>query len=387
MEQLLLWRWSTLLQITSLIMIALFFLVLSRSTKRSEFKPWVYAWLANLISLLVTVIYWTTNPTSVYLFKASAAGYVFFKTLFLLLLLKGMQRLLGQSYFLLRYKNILYISGTIALLFALTIPSIPWLGVFQSAVIGVVLAIGTFMAIRANKNILAWIAVGFAARSALAFLESMSFTATLLNPNLNDHLVNLFLSAHSSFDSAAEWWIALGCVLALYQTIQKELTLTCDNLMKVKNELQELVDRDELTGLGNRRILRQVFDKVKSTGATILFFDLNNFKQINDKFGHTVGDKCLEHFSRALTSSFRPDDHLVRYAGDEFIVIAEQVKPEEMHDRIASTQEYLDNHELRLPEISFSVGISYLAPGEEPEKALHEADASMYSFKARQQAS
>lgn len=385
MEQLLLWRWSTLLQITSLVMIALFFLVLSLSTKRTEFKPWVLAWLANLTCLLITVIYWLTTPTSTLMFKLSAGGYVFSKTLFLLLLLKGLQRFLGRSYSALKYYNLVIISGVIALLAMIIIPSISWLGAFQSGVICITLTTGAVMAMRSNQSILIWLAVGLAARATLAFLESLSFTASILNPQLYDSTVSLFLSAHSSFDSAAEWWIALGCVLTLYQTIQKELTITCENLIKVKDELQELVDLDELTGLGNRRILRQVLDKAKVTGATLFFFDIDNFKELNDKFGHSAGDQCLKLFATALKNSFRPDDHLIRFAGDEFVVVAQSVTPKEMTGRVESTKQYLRTHNKRLPDINFSVGTSYLGIGEEPDQALHEADSKMYSYKTKKQ--
>jgi hypothetical protein len=142
--------------------------------------------------------------------------------------------------------------------------------------------------------------------------------------------LGLFLASHSSFDTGAEWVIALGCVLTLYRTIQLELTQTNTDLLAAKEVLQELVDRDSLTGLANRRALPIILRESDTTGATILFFDLNDFKLINDSYGHQIGDDCLKRFARALQASFRPDDHVIRYAGDEFVVVAPGLDPDQL---------------------------------------------------------
>src|SRR5437764_11270165 len=88
------------------------------------------------------------------------------------------------------------------------------------------------------------------------------------------------------FDTGAEWVIALGCVLILYRTIQTDLTKANVDLLAAKETLQELVDQDALTGLSNRRALPAVLRAAYETGATVMFFDLNDFKAINDSLGH-----------------------------------------------------------------------------------------------------
>ena len=91
-------------------------------------------------------------------------------------------------------------------------------------------------------------------------------------------------------------------------------------LVVAQENLRRLADRDPLTGTINRRALRDIFNDVQATGAMLLFFDLDGFKKINDVHGHAAGDDCLKLFANALRESFRPDDHVVRYGGDEFLV-------------------------------------------------------------------
>jgi diguanylate cyclase (GGDEF)-like protein len=198
--------------------------------------------------------------------------------------------------------------------------------------------------------------------------------------------LGIFLASHSSFDTGAEWVIALGCVLTLYRVIQRELTQSNMDLLAAQEVLQELVDRDPLTGLANRRGLPAVLRGVWPTGGTILFFDLNDFKLINDSYGHAAGDDCLKRFARALQASFRPDDHVIRYAGDEFVVVAGAVEPPQVLDRVDRLRDRLRAGRAEGIEIRFSVGHAYLPPHGDGDAAIRTADEAMYvnkSHKAR----
>src|SRR6266852_1013165 len=94
--ELLLWRWSTTAQITSALMIAVFFVVLARSIRRVEMRPWVGAWLWNLAALLVTIIFWFFQPTSKIAFVVLRGGYFLSKTMFVVLLTAGAFRFARQ---------------------------------------------------------------------------------------------------------------------------------------------------------------------------------------------------------------------------------------------------------------------------------------------------
>src|SRR5262249_6275831 len=144
-----------------------------------------------------------------------------------------------------------------------------------------------------------------------------------------------FLSAHSSIDSGVEWLIALGCVIAVSEKVQRELRQANEDLLSAQADLRRLADRDPLTALANRRALPEALRAVQPEGALLLFFDLDGFKQINDQLGHHVGDLCLKRFADALRECFRPSDCLVRYAGDEFVVVAPGLHGTGVAERLA----------------------------------------------------
>src|SRR5262249_42174812 len=188
---------------------------------------------------------------------------------------------------------------------------------------------------------------------------------------------------HSSFDTGVEWVIALGCVLAIYSRIQHELTQSNADLLAAQEVLHRLADRDPLTSLENRRALPRIFRTAFPTGATILFFDLDGFKEVNDRFGHSAGDDCLRTFARALLESFRPTDHVIRYAGDEFVVVAPGADIQVALERIDMVHEHLQRSAKSGPEIRFSVGHAYLPVNGDSEAALRAADEDMYRQKSR----
>lgn len=378
-----LWRWSTMAQIVSTLMIAVFFVVLDRSVGRVEMRPWVKAWLANLAALFVTNIFWFWQPEGV-VFTVIRFAYFFSKTMFVAFLVSGalqsVRERVGEGLSRTVLAGIVIYSAIAA--FALD--TIDRVGVVQSSILAAFLG-GTaiILFVRGFRDS-RWLAAGLAVRAAFAAIEAAAYGSRIVPIAwLPSRPVDLFLAAHSSFAAAAEWLIALGCVLTLYRTIQQELTDSNHALFTAKEVLQGMVDRDALTGLGNRRALPAVFRQVYSTGATIFFFDLNDFKVINDSYGHQAGDDALKRFARALHATFRPDDHVIRYAGDEFVVIAQAAEPSQVLGRIDDLRERLKLQRITGPEIRFSVGHSYLAVHGEPEAAVKAADEAMYQDKAK----
>lgn len=149
---------------------------------------------------------------------------------------------------------------------------------------------------------------------------------------------------------------------------------------------------DPLTGLFNRRFAeRQLATEISRTRRTeypltLVIFDLNNFKQTNDRFGHLVGDLVLKSFADRLRSAVRQGDVPIRLGGDEFLLLLTECDI----SHVSTVLERLGGIEVqvggsRIP-VNFSAGSTEYQRGDTPEDLLHRADAALYREKeARKQ--
>ena len=154
----------------------------------------------------------------------------------------------------------------------------------------------------------------------------------------------------------------------------------------------QMASMDELTLLSNRRgfkMLAQhalsVCDRL-SRPATLLFFDLNDFKSINDRFGHAEGDAALKAFADVLRIAFRESDVIGRLGGDEFVALLTGSSHVETSAVVARLKEILDERNAMLHrgyDIHFSVGQIEYDPRQHSsiDNLLAEADAAMYAQK------
>lgn len=154
----------------------------------------------------------------------------------------------------------------------------------------------------------------------------------------------------------------------------------------------QMASMDELTLLSNRRGFRtlaqhalSVCDRL-SRPATLLFFDLNDFKPINDRYGHAEGDNALKTFADVLRIAFRESDVIGRLGGDEFVALLTGSSHVEITTIMARLQEILHERNAMLQrgyDIRFSVGqIEYDAQRHRSiDNLLADADAAMYAQK------
>lgn len=385
-ETLLLWRWSTIVQVTSLTMVAGFFAVLSRSNRRPELVWWTRAWIFNLAALSVTSLFWLINTAALY--RLIAFLYTAGKTGFALMLAQGAWMMIRPGTRLFTTRRLAIGLVSYSLLAAILLSTIQLVGIVQHSVIGLILVWLSFVLWRSRSDAVAWLASAVALRGVLALAEAGSYAVQWIAPEsgvLNDLLVpvSTFLSASSSFDMGAEWLMVLGSVLTVSERGRHALEASHHRLVLAQEDLRKVADRDPLTGATNRRALRDIFNTVQSSGAMLLFFDLDGFKQINDEHGHGTGDQCLKNFAQVLRDSFRPDDHVVRYGGDEFLVIAPGLDAAAARHRIEKVTVLLNLHRGEQIYCGFSVGMSELSAYGPPEVALQEADQNMYKAKNR----
>lgn len=164
------------------------------------------------------------------------------------------------------------------------------------------------------------------------------------------------------------------------QQLQEELT-----------QLSEVVRIDQLTGVLNRRGMDESFNteiaRFRRTGEllSVSLLDIDNFKSLNDKHGHSVGDAALKHLASVLKRAVRPTDIVCRLGGEEFVVLLPNTGLEEAVTIMARlqrtlTKEYfLGNNEKLL--ITFSAGVALFTSEDDMNTILQRADESMYLAK------
>lgn len=152
-------------------------------------------------------------------------------------------------------------------------------------------------------------------------------------------------------------------------------------------ELHRLATVDPLTGLYNRRfgVQRLAAEAARSRRhgypLSVVFFDLNDFKQVNDRFGHAAGDEVLSEFARRLMSAIRVSDFAVRMGGDEFMAILPECLPEQAQKMIERLDNVAATYSGTPIPVRFSAGSAGYDPCESSEQFLERADQLLYQNK------
>jgi diguanylate cyclase (GGDEF)-like protein len=343
------------------------------------------AWVGNAVALTITFLFWYFQPrTSVH--GLVFAAYMAAKACYVWLLLRGALALSGWR------PRWISASIVVPILVALCIAGIfvvttrDLLGLVASIVIALGFGLGTIVLARTRPYASLWLGIGFGARAALGAAEAVAYALSVASGGdlaRSAFVVpaNAILAAHYTFDTGTEWLVAMGCILAMTERTQRELRQAATQMLAAQENLRRLVDRDPLTSLANRRMLPEVLRAVQPQGALLVFFDLNEFKRINDEHGHQAGDECLTRFAAALTECFRPGDAVIRYAGDEFLVVASGLNESAVETRIDAVRARVRSTTTGVLSIQFSYGIGHLAAGGSPDDAIRAADAAMYRAK------
>ncbi|HAR35909.1 MAG TPA: GGDEF domain-containing protein, partial [Acidobacteria bacterium] len=147
-----------------------------------------------------------------------------------------------------------------------------------------------------------------------------------------------------------------------------------------------------LTGLPNRRMLEVVLPRlIEETGlgktSALFFIDLDNFKLVNDHFGHHVGDSLLVELGRIIQKQLRSSDKLIRLGGDEFAILLDGIQKKEAEAIAGRLLESVANYRFVTPQQSFnlylSIGVALITDRVDQEIIMSKADTAMYQAKER----
>ncbi len=184
-----------------------------------------------------------------------------------------------------------------------------------------------------------------------------------------------------------------------FVSLLREVEVLRDELGRAKSRLEELeriADTDTLSPIANRRAFVRELTRIMSYASrykvptSLLFFDLNGLKSVNDTYGHAAGDAVLMHTADIFQENIRGSDIVGRLGGDEFAVILShateekaRAKAQQMLDALENSWVDFDGQKIRMTS---AVGVYTFGPEETPAMVLERADRAMYVHKRELQA-
>ena len=360
------------------IVLALFFILLTRHDRRPYLREWTLAWIAQVIALGLLLLGrrpdWPVWP----------GPYLVLNMVHGVFLCAAAHRYGRGEGFSRRFKALFVPLGVGALAAGWLVDG--W-GPLQSAA-GVILSVTHLIA--------AWLLWGFREETAMG-LRIVTNILLILGLRYGAHAVLFLLplattpewheyEAVSPFSALLlQMLLALGMVLAAMEAGQRRLTEANSKLEEAQRRLKMLADTDPMTGCFNRRVFRDLVDEVRADPArgagTMLVLDMDGLKALNDSQGHSVGDQAIRRTADAIRTHTRDGDLVLRWGGDEFVVILPGLNVEDGGRRA-------DAIEKAIVELGLgaSVGLSAYGPERDIVLALREADRQMYEVKAARKA-
>ncbi|ELY1987631.1 GGDEF domain-containing protein [Vibrio harveyi] len=194
-------------------------------------------------------------------------------------------------------------------------------------------------------------------------------------------------------------WMALGLAFSLHEMRKNKMAYNkakkrhrhlekVNNTLRAQNyEFAELAHRDALTGAMNRHAVQSWLEQQARQvrwghdSFSILYMDLDKFKRVNDKYGHQMGDDILREFVMVISSSIQPEDRLVRWGGEEFVVFCPDTNVEQAVKKAEVIRQNVESHLWVHGEpLTCSIGVAQMQ-NERVSETMARADEVLYLAK------
>lgn len=195
---------------------------------------------------------------------------------------------------------------------------------------------------------------------------------------------NNYISGYAQYEIAVISMVSIFYIFAIIYMISTFARNT-DEEIRMTDELHAMATRDQLTSAYNRRRLDNELEKdMLGTNNAILMLDFDHFKQINDEYGHAVGDKVLKETIQLIKTMIRSDDMIVRFGGEEFVVILRHCETSEIPGIAEKIRSEVDSHvyqDLKKHSVTISIGGTAMKLDEGIYQAIDRADKALYRAK------
>lgn len=391
---------ALLSQGSTVVLLALLFVLLRRqAVRRPYFHAWAWAWIALAVALAVVVLRLEIFPS--FLAVVGKAGwwlllsaflYQFGKLAFLLLLLQGVLLYLSSGKRLVLMRRLWVVVFLVALLSAIFAKSeqalMFWQGLFNFSVY--LFAAAALLLLPGPRQSLGTRVMGLVlAATAVLWAACLLALAPDVIPGLgrNAGLEALLQGPNNYLDLIGNMLLAFGMVLVLFEDTRREIDTAHQELRVAHQRLLREAYLDALTGAYNRRALAEGIgmEYAKAGAGAMVSLDMDNLKEVNDRYGHKCGDALLRRFVTVLRLGLRPTDKLYRVGGDEFLIVMPGALGYAAGQRIADILAAAPALKLEdtgvLLGLHASVGTADFTSARDIQAAIHAADRAMYVHK------
>ncbi len=376
-----------IIQLAGVSLITLLTLFLRRSINVVALKHWTNAWLFLSFALFCLRLAFSYEEYSIQLFSL----YFLNEYIFGFLLVAGCRSLAGNED--MRIRNELFVLPFIFVAFGL-----PFLGDDFNLVFNVhsLILAGFFMVAflalwRTKLNTFGW-RVMLVAQALLIvdfFQYFVVFTARqylIINTD--------YLSYNSVIDLTLQILLGFGMVIVLLEQVLTDAKVANEKLKVAHQRLEELAHMDPLTAALNRHAfhgyLKRQSDTNQKVAGCVGFFDVDDLKDINDGYGHAVGDAAIRNVVRAIREVIRGEDLIFRWGGDEFFVIMIGLDAQVAYQRMVRMERLLTNVDVVGADQPLTIGVSHAFENfsdlQDLENTIAKADAMMYLNKQQRKA-
>lgn len=184
--------------------------------------------------------------------------------------------------------------------------------------------------------------------------------------------------------------VPLFFLLSIFMFLNYKLNSEIKKRKNIEKELLKLANKDSLTNIYNRRKIEEICENEidrnyrYNTIFSIIFFDLNDFKPINDKLGHHIGDEVLINVAQTIKKNIRNSDSLGRWGGDEFLIILPETNLEQAKKTVTHLEKKVSNIIIdsnKNLKISCSFGVAQYKKNDSFDSLMEKADKLMYASK------